>query len=310
MGVSTHAHIPVLAGPVLELLAPAAGEVYVDCTAGRGGHARAAAARLGPEGTVVLNDLDAGNLDAAAAYVRDGFAGRVEAVRGNFADLPRTLGAMGLRADVVLADLGFASNQVDDAARGFSFRADGPLDMRLDGSAPITAAELVNTLSERELAEQIGRLGEERNARRVARKIVEARGESPIETTGRLARVVRSAFPDRAGPGPRIDPATRTFQALRILTNDELGSLASLLGAVARGAESAGEGWLGRGARIGMIAFHSLEDRPVKKAFADLERRGLAEAVARGVVTAGEDEIEANRRARSAKLRVIRLTGG
>lgn len=308
---SPSGHVPVLLDEVLAALDPRPGETYADCTAGLGGHAAAVAERLGPGGTVVLNDLDPQNLARAGERVRAVGGPRVVEVRGNFADLPRAMGERGLRADGVLADLGFASTQVDDPGRGLSFKKDGPLDMRLGPDLPMTAAELVGTLPEGELADLIKRFGEERHARAVARKVVAARQESPIETTRQLAEIVRSAIPRARGPGPQIDGATRTFQALRIAVNDELGSLESWLGAVARAAARPSEdGWLAPGARVAVIAFHSLEDRPVKRALAGLVERGLAEHVERGVIRAGEDEVAGNPRARSAKLRAVRLVGG
>ncbi len=306
-------HIPVMLEGVLDALAPAAGETYVDCTAGLGGHAAAVGARLGPAGRVVLGDLDPGNLERAEAEVRRSGVGEVVGVRGSFTDLPRRLAELGIGADLVLADLGFASPQVDDPGRGLSFRAEGPLDMRLDPSGPVTAAELVNTMPEGDLADLIRRWGEERHARRIARKVVEARADSPIQTTVRLAEIVRSACPRAArGDRSRIDPATRTFQALRIAVNDEIGSLESLLASIARAGEAIARGepaWLKPGARVAIITFHSLEDRPVKRAFADLVSAGRAEAIARKPITPSEDECAANRRARSAKLRAIRLIG-
>jgi len=304
-------HMPVLASETLELLDPQAGETALDCTAGLGGHAALLAERVGASGRMILNDLDPWHLERAAARVRAAADAAVETLRGNFAEAPRKLAERGWSADVVLADLGFASSQVEDPERGLSFRLDGPLDMRLDPQGPLTAAELVNTGSEEELAEIIRDFGEERMARRVARKIVASRAERPIETTGRLASIVRSAVHSRPGQS-RIDPATRTFQALRIAVNDELGSLTSLLESVRRTASVAatggGEGdWLAPGARIGVISFHSLEDRLVKRAFVDLVERELAEGVTRKPVTASEEEQRRNPRARSAKLRVIRL---
>lgn len=305
----TTGHIPVLLHETLEALAPRPGETALDCTAGLGGHAAAIAERLGPSGTLVLFDLDRTNLDQAAARVRAlPNAPTVVPVEASFADAPRRLVELGLRADVLLADLGFASTQVDDASRGFSFSRDGPLDMRLSRTAPITAQELVNTLSDRELFEILRDLGEEPPpiARTIAAKIVQARAQSPITTTAQLASIVRSVVPRRHGPGS-IDPATKTFQALRIAVNDELGSLERLLDAIARSAARPGSGFLAPGARVGVIAFHSLEDRPVKRTFADLAERGLARPVVKGVIQASEAEIAANPRSRSAKLRVLCL---
>lgn len=306
-------HTPVLLRETLDLLAPVPGETALDCTVGLGGHAAAIAARLGPSGRLILNDADPGNLARSAARIRS-LAGAPEVVElhGNFADAPRKLAERGLRANLALADLGFASNQVEAAERGFSFQREGPLDMRLDPTAPVTAAQLVNTLSEAELGEILRDFGEERQWRRVARKLVEERAREPIETTTRLAGVVRPIVGGRGGSG-RIDPATRVFQALRIAVNDELGSLRSLLESIGRAAAALATGgppervWLRPGARIGIISFHSLEDRLVKRAFSDLARRGVVEHVTRKPVEAREDEQEANPRSRSAKLRVVRI---
>ncbi len=204
--------------------------------------------------------------------------------------------AEGLAADAVLADLGFASVQVEDASRGFSFMREGPLDMRYDASVGSSAAELVNGLPEDELASILREYGEEREAGRVS-------------TAQRLAGIVRSVC-GRSGGG--IDPATRTFQALRIAVNDELGSLHGLLRAVERAAQSVAAGsasWLAPGGRVAVISFHSLEDRPVKRAFASLVDRGLACSLTRGHVGPGDAEVEANPRARSAKVRAIAIGG-
>lgn len=309
------AHVPVLHDEVLELLDPRPGETLIDCTAGLGGHAGSIAARLGPGGRVVLFDLDPANLARAEARVRaalnpgDPGAARVVAVRANFAQAPSWAAREGVAADLVLADLGFASTQVDDPGRGLSFRRSGPLDMRLDPDGPVTAGELVNTLSERDLSDLIFRFGEERHARRIAAKLAAERRVGPITTTDRLASIVRSVVPRTPGS---IDGATRTFQALRIATNDEIGALEALLGAVERSSGRAGEGgcWLNPGARVGVISFHSLEDRPVKQAFAAIAQGGHAEPVTRRPAVPTEDEQRRNPRSRSAKLRVIRLAGG
>lgn len=307
---------------VVELLAPKAGETYVDCTAGLGGHAALVGPLVGASGRVVLNDVDDGNLGKAAAAVRracgDGCPELVT-IRGNFAELPHALGGLhwggqGIRADMVLADLGFSSNQVDDPARGLSFRLDGPLDMRLDPSLKLSASDLVNGLPEAELARILRDYGEERHAGLVARKLVQARKETPILTTARLAEVVRSVLSGRSGPAS-IDPATRSFQALRIAVNDELGSLQALLAAVLRGASgSAGRGtgsgsWLGTGARVAIISFHSLEDRLVKRAMEEVASRGVGDVLTRSPAMADEPEQRANPRSRSAKLRAVRIGG-
>lgn len=304
-------HIPVLIEQTLELLAPRQGELYLDCTAGLGGHAALVAARLGAGGTVVLNDADPSNL----AIAREAVLGvsvpppNVLTFHGNFADAPRKLAEAGLAADMVLADLGFSSNQVETAERGMSFSREGPLDMRLDPTSPVTAADLVASLPESELAQIIREYGEDRDAARIARKLVESRRAAPITTTSKLADIVRQAS-GRRPSRDAIDPATRTFQALRIAVNDELGSLNSLLSAIGNGAAKLAKGqtsWLRSGARIAIISFHSLEDRPVKHAFADLVSRGLAAELTRKPLQADDAEIARNSRSRSAKLRAIRV---
>jgi 16S rRNA (cytosine1402-N4)-methyltransferase len=291
----------------------------VDCTAGLGGHAAAIAAIMdadrGPISTVVLNDADPRNLELATGCVKAQATGtRVHAIRGNFAELPHKLPGLlgGAKVNMLLADFGVASPQIDDPSRGFSFSNDGPLDMRMDPSLPVSAADIVNSFSEDQLAGVIDRFGEDRNARRIARKLVQSRVGNPILTTARLAELVRSASPARGKSGGPIDPATRTFQALRIMVNDELGSIEALLGAVVREAEQIVAAkpttWLVPGARIAVISFHSLEDRPVKRAMEELIKLGAAD-LAGGVQTADEDEIAANPRSRSAKLRAVRLPG-
>jgi 16S rRNA (cytosine1402-N4)-methyltransferase len=320
-------HVPVLLREAIELLDPRAGEVVIDCTAGLGGHASAMAERLGPTGTVVLMDLDPVNLQVAADRVRALPEGpRVVAWHASFAEVAARMvkGIAGAAregqitslspASVVLADLGFASGQVDDPRRGFSFMRDGPLDMRLNPATPITAAELVNTLPESDLARLIREYGEEppEVSRKIARIVVQERKSGPIETTVRLAEIVRAAVGAARAHASSIHPATRTFQALRIAVNDEIGSLERLLESIDRAATAVAAGkntWLAPGARIGIIGFHSLEDRPVKRRFAGLVERGLAEPVTHKPVVASDAETQANPRARSAKLRVVRLKG-
>lgn len=312
-------HLPVLAKPVMDLLAPAPGHRVLDCTAGRGGHAELLARAVGCEGQVVLMDRDADNLSHAMARLA-ATGTPVQGIHGSFAGCERAVTAAAAGSgrdgaarpvDRVLADLGFASNQMDDPARGFSFQQDGPLDMRLDPSQGESAAELLARMPERDLADAIFRLGEDPFARRIARVIVDRRGSAPLRTTGQLASAVVSAYGAKARFS-RMHPATRTFMALRIMVNDELGALAALLDAVARGARSAGvagaaAGWLAPGARVAVISFHSLEDRMVKHAFADLERQGVARRITRKPVEADEAETRLNPRSRSAKLRVIEV---
>lgn len=313
----TPGHTPVLLNECLAALAPRPGGVFVDCTAGLGGHSAALAPHLGSSGTLILNDADPLNLAVAAPRVASAQPGlTLHSLQGNFAELPNRLPGLvpgGIKADMLLADLGFASTQVDDPARGFSFMSDGPLDMRMDPTLPVTAADLVNSLSERELSDLIADLGEDHSARRIAAKLVRERAAQPILTTARLADLVRSAARGAASPGQRkIDPATRTFQALRIAVNDEIGSIEALLGGVLRDAKSlaAGRGgaWLNSGARIAIISFHSLEDRPLKRAMEELIRLGAAD-LTDGASTATEEELTTNPRARSAKLRAVRLPG-
>ncbi len=295
-------------GAVRSTLAPLAGETAVDLTAGMGGHAIELGRAIGDSGTLVLCDLDPANLARARANVlASGFSGQVVESAGSYARVPQRLIEQGLRADCVLGDLGFSSTQVDDASRGFSFRRDGPLDMRYDPASGASAADLIASRAEEELADLIYTFGEERRSRGIARKLVVEREREPITTTGRLAEIVRSVVPRT--PGSRIDPATRTFQALRIAVNDELGHLRLLLETVERaaGATNGRGSWLAPGARIAIISFHSLEDRLVKRSFAELGKRDIAKVLTRSPLTAEEDEAQSNPRARSAKLRAIRL---
>lgn len=313
-------HIPVLLDQVLESLQPAPGEVYVDATAGLGGHAFEVARRLGPNGTLVLNDVDPDNLAEAQRRIRaalEDLGPRLIALHGNFADLPRRLLEMGLAADLFLADLGFSSNQMDESSRGLSFQHDAPLDMRLDPTLPTTAADLVASLPIPELARMLSEYGEERHAIRIARKLAEARAQQPITSTTRLAEIVRGVVARPGASDGGIDPATRTFQALRIAVNDELGVLESLLDSIARegrrineraaGVGRTDNGWLRSGARVGIISFHSLEDRPVKRCFAEMAAKGHVDTVGPRLQRPGNEELDANRRSRSARLRAVRI---
>jgi 16S rRNA (cytosine1402-N4)-methyltransferase len=289
---------------------------------GRGPRADQSEAAIGrAASTILLNDADASNLARAAANVQAvaGTNTRVLPFHGNFADLPRKMQEAGLAADMLLADLGFASNQVDDAARGFSFMREGPLDMRLDPSRPLSAADLVNKASETELLGILRDYAEEPAARRIASAIVRARKAAPLLTTTALADLVKATIGHRPGAN---HPATKTFQGLRIAVNDELGSLEALLAAIRQAAIQIGESsragspchlqgkeatWLRPGARVAIITFHSLEDRPVKRVFTELVKEALAEEIGRGKCAASDEEIAQNPRARSAKLRAIRL---
>ena len=301
-------HLPVRLDTVLDLLSPRPGETAVDLTAGRGGHAEALARRVAPGGRILLCDLDAGNLAFASERVRAVPGTELASMHGSFARADREATRLGWRADVVLADLGFASTQMDDPARGFSFQADGPLDMRLDPTRGESAADLLARIREPELADAIFELGEDPFSRRIARTIVERRSRAPLRTTQELASAVVAAYGARARDS-RMHPATRTFMALRILVNDELGALRTLLAALEQGGReaAAGSGWLRPGCRAGIISFHSLEDRLVKHAMADWERAGLGERVTRKPAEASDVELATNRRARSAKFRVFRF---
>jgi 16S rRNA (cytosine1402-N4)-methyltransferase len=284
-------HEPVMVPEVLEHLAPSRGGLFVDCTVGLGGHARAmldaGASRL------IGLDRDPAALVHAREALRD-YGDRVELVHSDYRALGDVLDARGLaRADGILADLGMSSMQLDAPGRGFSFRRDEALDMRMDTSAGETAADALARVDEQELADVIYQLGEERHARRVARAIVAARSQAPIETTGRLADVVRRAIP-RKGYS-RIDPATRTFQAIRIWVNRELEGLDAFLGRAAGRLEPDG--------RLAVITFHSLEDRIVKHTFRALQADGAIRIRTKRPTVPGEAEIERNPRARSAKLR-------
>jgi 16S rRNA (cytosine1402-N4)-methyltransferase len=285
-------HIPVLSAEVLALLDPQPGQVVVDGTVGGGGHTRLLAERVGPGGQVIGLDQDAAMLDLARPHL-DGLP--VTLVQRNFEELPEVLEELKLgRVDAILADLGFSSDQLADTERGLSFQQPGPLDMRLDPSRGEPASSLIRRLHEHELADIFWRYGEERFSRRVARKIVERRKNAPLATTGDLAELVRSCVPRSRGHA--IDPATRVFQALRIAVNDELGALERLLTAL--------PACLKPGGRAALISFHSLEDRLVKRAF---RNRDVFEELARKPITAADEEIARNPRARSAKLRVARL---
>jgi 16S rRNA (cytosine1402-N4)-methyltransferase len=293
-------HVSVLPAEVLHYLDPRPGETIIDATVGAGGHARQIAERVAPGGRLIGLDQDAAMLDLA----RPRLAGLPAAlVQANFSELPRVLRELGVEAaDGVLADLGVCSDQLDDPGRGLSFSREGPLDMRLNPDEGEPAIDLLRRLPERELADVIWRYGEERYSRRIARRVMEVRRrKEPIETTGQLAELVRGCVPRpprRKGEKAPIDPATRVFQALRIAVNDELWALEKLLEALPR--------VLRPGGRAVVISFHSLEDRRVKQTFRDRE---VWEEMTRKPVTATEEEVARNPRARSAKLRAARLRG-
>lgn len=293
-------HIPVLVDRTVQLLSPRPGGTMLDCTIGRGGHASRFILRLAPGGRYIGLDLDEDNAAYSAANLRKAAdAAQVELIvqHADFRDARDVLRSQGIeRVGLLLADLGFSSNQMSDPARGMSFSTDGPLDMRLDRTRPTTAAQLVNTLPQRELADVLYHFGEERLSRKIARIIIEQRAHAPIESTSELARLVRRAY-GRRGSRQRIDPATRTFMALRIAVNAELDALDRLLEDLPH--------MLAAGGRAGIISFHSLEDRRVKQAFAKLERDGVVRRLTRKPVTAEDHEVADNPRCRSARLRVV-----
>jgi 16S rRNA (cytosine1402-N4)-methyltransferase len=292
------AHRPVLVTEVLELLAPAGRAVLVDCTIGLGGHAEALLEAAGEKALLIGLDLDEENLRRCRDRLAR-FGKGVRLFHANFVQTPEVLKECGAGgADALLADLGVASSQLDDAARGLSFTEDGPLDMRLDRLRPTTAADLVNRLSEAELADLIYAFGEERYSRRIARAIAAARKEKPIMRTLELAKLVASAYPPVARRTRRgVHPATRTFLALRTIVNDEPASLDGLLKLLPT--------VLNVGGRAAVISFHSLEDRRVKRAFADWAATGAARPLNRRVISPGEQEKRDNPRCRSAKLRGV-----
>jgi 16S rRNA (cytosine1402-N4)-methyltransferase len=286
-------HASVLLAESLELLAVRPGGLYVDGTVGLGGHAAAILERSGPDGRLLGLDRDPEALEAAAERLRP-FGDRARLVHADYREIPRVLGDE--RADGILLDLGTSSLQLDTAERGFSFRAEGPLDMRMDRSGGETAADVVNRMSEPRLADVIYGFGEERASRRIARAIVAARRQARIRTTTELAAIVRRAA-GRSRPG--LDPATRTFQALRIHVNRELEGLGPALGAIAE--------CLAPHGRMAVIAFHSLEDREVKQAFRALAARGFG-ILTRRPLRPGPEEVAANPRSRSARLRGLTRT--
>jgi 16S rRNA (cytosine1402-N4)-methyltransferase len=280
---------------VLEVLAPGRGGLFVDCTVGGGGHSLALLE--GGATRLVGLDRDRSALVVAAETLRE-FRDRADLVHADFRELDSVLDARGVGTiQGALADLGVSSMQLDAPGRGFSFQRNEPLDMRMDTTQSRTAADLIRQSSESELTGVIGEYGEERHARRVARAIVRARERAPIDTTGQLAELVRRAIPRRGWS--RIDPATRTFQAIRIWVNQELEGLERFLVRLLRR--------LATGGRAAVIAFHSLEDRIVKHTFRSLEQAGdvPARVLTKKPIVPTEEEIARNPRARSAKLRAI-----
>jgi 16S rRNA (cytosine1402-N4)-methyltransferase len=292
-GVGRGQHVPVLLKEAIDFLAIRRGGTCIDCTVGLGGHSFEIAKRLGAPGHLIGVDKDPAALEIAGKRLTaEGHEDwpKVELVHGSFAEVatdqpPRSL-------DGMLADLGVSSLQFDSTARGFSFQADAPLDMRMNTMSGRTAEQVVNHLDERELADVIYEFGEERRSRRIARAIVRSR---PIRSTAHLAEVISAAARPMKSGKHRIHPATLTFQALRIFVNRELDDLRELLEAAPQK--------LKPGGRIVIISFHSLEDRIVKDAFREGAKQGYYELLTKKPVTASEEEVDRNPRSRSAKLR-------
>jgi 16S rRNA (cytosine1402-N4)-methyltransferase len=275
----------------MELLRVRPGGLYVDGTVGLAGHASAVLRASAPDGRLIGFDRDAETLERARALLAP-FGGRARLEHADYREAPRLIGSE--RPDGILLDLGISSVQLDTAERGFSFNANGPLDMRMDRSRGMSAADVVNRTRESELADLIYRYGEERASRRIARAIVAARERKHFETTAELAAVVRRAAGRQRRPG--LDPATLTFQALRIHVNDELAGLGDAVTALMDA--------LAAGGRMVVIAFHSLEDREVKQAFRAAAARGFS-LLTKKPLRPGEDEVRRNPRARSARLRAL-----
>lgn len=303
-------HVSVLLRECIEQLNIKPDGIYVDCTAGGGGHSLEIVKRLTDGGRLIAIDRDEDALRAAGVRLAD-YADRVTFVHSNYAALQSVLADLGIsQVDGVLADLGVSSYQLDTAERGFSYMQDAPLDMRMDREQPLRAYDVVNTYSEEELRRILFDYGEEKFARNIAANIVKKRNERPIETTLELAELVKSSMPKAAREGGH-HPAKRTFQAIRIEVNSELSSIPPALDAAVHALRPEG--------RIAVITFHSLEDRLVKQKFAALAsgctcprefpvcvcgKKPVVRIITKKPVTAGEDELEVNPRSRSAKLRV------
>ena len=304
-----YGHKPVLLRECLEGLNIRPDGIYVDGTLGRAGHAVEIAGRL-TTGRLIAIDRDKAALDAAPARL-EGHLDKVTLVRGNFGDLGEILHSLGVSGvDGMLFDLGVSSPQLDDGSRGFSYSQDAPLDMRMDQSSALTARDVVNSWSQEELKRILWRYGEERWSGLIVAAIVRERGQAPIETTGRLAQIIREAMPAKARK-EKQHPAKRSFQAIRIAVNDELGEVERML--------AAAPDVLNPGGRLAVISFHSLEDRLVKTAYAQWAKgctcppdfpvcvcgkTPKARLVGKRPITAEEDELMDNPRARSARLRI------
>jgi 16S rRNA (cytosine1402-N4)-methyltransferase len=298
-GDSLNEHIPVLTEALARHVSLPMDAAVVDATVGHGGHSFLLGKTLGPEGMIIGLDVDRNCIKRAHVKLSN-LACKVVLLCENYSEIVRILTEQGVgKVDFILADLGFCSGQLEDASRGLSFQENMPLDMRLDERIERTAADIVNREDEKSLADLIYRFGEEKASRRIARFIVEYRANQPIKTTAQLAMIVCKAL--KKGPESkwsRIHPATRTFQALRIAVNDELGNLEKLL--------LAAPGVMKEGGMIAVISFHSLEDRIVKRDFRNNAEAGIYEIMTKKPLVPSREEVESNPRARSAKLRIAK----
>ncbi|MDP8299002.1 MAG: 16S rRNA (cytosine(1402)-N(4))-methyltransferase RsmH [Candidatus Tantalella remota] len=288
-------HLPVLLKKAIDHLDPEAGDIILDATLGGGGHAEAILQRIVPDGTLIGTDADTEAIERCRVYLAR-FGEAAVLVHKNFGKIDEVLKAVNIdKLDGALFDLGISSFQIDEADRGFSFLRDGPLDMRFDCGAQLTASEVVNRFGREKLTDILKEYGEERHAKLVAAGICVARRKQRIETTGQLKDIVMKAVGAKYRK-QRLHPATRTFQALRIYVNDELSSIAKAVRDVVR--------YLSPGGRVCVISFHSLEDRIIKNIFREEASEGSLEIITRKPVTPDAEEIRENPRARSAKMRV------
>ncbi|MBI4357917.1 MAG: 16S rRNA (cytosine(1402)-N(4))-methyltransferase RsmH [Candidatus Omnitrophica bacterium] len=293
-------HKPVLVDSVLSCLNLRPGCVVVDATVGGGGHAEAILKAIGPNGTLIGLDQDEKALERTQDRLRQ-VEGRVFLRHENFRHLDQVLSSLHFKSvHAVLLDVGVSSEQLEDPGRGFSFQSDAPMDMRMDERIRRSARDLVRDLSDRDLQSIFRQFGEERRARRIAQAIVRERARKPIETTRALRELIEKLTPLRYRFS-RIHPATRVFQALRIVVNDELGALEEALPKAVGALEKEG--------RLAVITFHSLEDRIVKRFFVQKKTEGVGKIITKKPIRPTEEEVEENPRARSAKLRVIERCG-
>lgn len=293
-------HVPVMVREVVDALQCMDGGWYVDGTLGLGGYAREILKASGPAGVVMGCDVDPEALEIARENLQE-FGDRLKVVRGSYADIPQHLKKWDRKADGICVDIGVSSLQIDTDTRGFSFQKEGPLDMRMNPDIPRTAADFVNTVGADELAQWFWEYGEERFSRRIAAAIVRDRSRNLFSTTRELAECVKGSVPPHARYG-RLHPATRVFQALRIVVNDELGALERFL---ATAPECVSDG-----GRVAVVSYHSLEDRLVKQSWKQWAATRQFRIVTKRPLVPSEAEVKANPRARSAKLRVLERTTG